>query len=240
TDVSPDEPLYPWSSRPEFLTHLLFSSPRLRFSRAQKAAVLTWAKDLGAPEVPSMYAMDKAQGRFMKLLGMPTEKMTAASGNVFYLNALSKAIAMDFANLLTRFAMQEYPEDGQGCMSQVHHGIKMLDDLPDALAPPCIRVDGGIYFVDELLQQSTGQYFIPKKIFQVRTLESSEPTILALGHKVSKTAEEYAVDPEMIIVEVSTFVRTFEDLQRQAGESGICFTGLLKFAINAQKYLMVL
>jgi hypothetical protein len=84
--------------------------------------------------------------------------------------------------------MQEYPEDGQGCMSQVHHGIKMLDDLPDALAPPCIRVDGGIYFVDELLQQSTGQYFIPKKIFQVRTLESSEPTILALGHKVSKTA----------------------------------------------------
>jgi hypothetical protein len=52
--------------------------------------------------------------------------------------------------------------------------------------------------------------------------------------------EEYAVDPEMIIVEVSTFVRTFEDLQRQAGESGICFTGLLKFAINAQKYLMVL
>ncbi|KAI9571213.1 hypothetical protein HD554DRAFT_1998148, partial [Boletus coccyginus] len=224
THISPDEPLYPWKSRPEFLTHLLFSSPRLRFSQAQKVAVLTWAKDLGAPEVPSIYAMKKAQERFMKLLGTPTEKMTTASGNVFYLNALSKAIAMDFANPLTRFAMQEYPEDGQGRMSQVHHGIKMLDDLPDTLAPPCVRVDYGIYFVNELLQQSTGQFFVPKKFFQARMQESSEPTVLALGHKASKTVEGYAVDPEMIVVEISTFIRTFEDLQRRAGESGIHFT----------------
>ncbi|KAF8546850.1 hypothetical protein OG21DRAFT_1399235, partial [Imleria badia] len=216
--VSPDEPLYPWKSKPEFLTHLLFSSPRLRFSQAQKAAVLTWAKDLGAPEVPSMYAMKKAQECFMGLLGTPTEKITATSGNVFYLNALSKAIAMDFANPLTRFAMQEYPEDGQGRMSQVHHGMKMLDDLPDALAPPCARVDCSVYFVNELLQQSTGQFFIPKKFFQARMQGSLEPTVLALGHRASETAEGYAVDPEMIIVEVSTFIRTFEDLQHRAGE----------------------
>ena len=51
--------------------------------------------------------------------------------------------------------MQEYPEDGQGQMSQVHHGSKMLEDLPDGLAPPCVRVDCVVYFVDELLQQST-------------------------------------------------------------------------------------
>ncbi|KAH0825930.1 hypothetical protein J3R83DRAFT_7620 [Lanmaoa asiatica] len=235
TYVSPNEPLYPWKSRPEFLTHLLFSFPRLRFSQAQKTAVLTWAKDLGTPEVPSMYAMKKAQECFMELLGMPTEKMMTASGNIFYLNALSKAVAMDFANPLTRFAMQEYPEDGQGCMSQVHHGTKMLDDLPDTLAPPCVHVEYGIYFVHELLQQSTGQFFIPKKFFQARMPESSEPTVLALGHRASETAEGYAVDPEMIVVKVSTFIRTFEDLQRRAGESGIHFTGLSFFSSPIQK-----
>ncbi|KAI6008572.1 hypothetical protein EDC04DRAFT_2907009 [Pisolithus marmoratus] len=168
-DISSNEPLYPWKSMPEFLTHLLFSSPRLRFSQAQKVAVLTWAKELGAPEVPSMYAVKKTQERFMRLLGTPTEKVTTASGNVFYLNALSKVIAM-----------------------------------------------------------STGSYFIPKKIFQARISpegESAEPTIFALGHKVSKTAEGFAVDPEMIIIPVSTFFNMFEDLQHWAGESGIKFTG---------------
>ncbi|KAI5983208.1 hypothetical protein EDD15DRAFT_2489603, partial [Pisolithus albus] len=220
-NVSPNEPLYPWKSMPEFLTHLLFSSPRLRFSQAQKVAVLTWAKELGAPKVLSMYAMKKTQERFMRLLGTPTEKVTTALGNVFYLNAISKAIAMDFANPLTRFAMQEYPEDGQGHMSQVHHGSKMLEDLPDGLAPPCVRVDHAIFFVNELLQQSTGSYFIPKKIFQARISsagESAEPTVFALGHKVSKTMEGFAVDLEMIIVPVSTFFNMFEDLRRRAGE----------------------
>ncbi|KAI9455954.1 hypothetical protein HD554DRAFT_1998240, partial [Boletus coccyginus] len=151
-----------------FLTHLLFSSPHLRFSRPQQAAVLDWAKELGAPGVPSMYAVKRTQEHIMNLLGTPTEKVTTASGSVFYLNAINKAIAMDFANPLTRFAMQKYPENGQGRMSQVHHGSKMLEDLPDGLAPPCVHVDCAIYFVNELLRQLTGQYFIPKKFFQTR------------------------------------------------------------------------
>lgn len=142
--------------------------------------------------------------------------------------------------------MQEYPKDGQGHMSQLHHGSKMLDDFPEGLAPPCVHVDHAVYFVNELLQQSTGQYFIPKKFFQARMLlegESVEPTILALGHKVSETVicsescrnplvvhsclsqEGFAVDLDMTIVPVSTFFNTFEDLQRRAGALGIQFTG---------------
>ena len=85
--------------------------------------------------------------------------------------------------------MQEYPEDGQGWISQVHHGSKMLEDLPDGLAPPCVHVDRVVYFVDELLQQSTGQYFILKKFFQARMSREEgcmERTIFTLGHNVSK------------------------------------------------------
>jgi len=86
--------------------------------------------------------------------------------------------------------MQDYPEDGQGYMSQVHHGSKMLEDLPGGLAPLCVHVDHAVYFVNELLQQLSGQYFIPKRLFQARMPcggESTELTILALGHNVSKT-----------------------------------------------------
>ena len=62
--------------------------------------------------------------------------------------------------------MQEYPKDREDHMSQVHHGSKMLKDLPDGLASPCVHVDCAVYFVDEFLQQSMGRYFISKKLFK--------------------------------------------------------------------------
>ena len=84
--------------------HVLFSSPRLRFSQAQQVAVLDWAKALGAPDVPSIYAVKKTRERIMNLLRSPMEKITTASGNVFYLNAISKAIAMVNTNSLSSFS----------------------------------------------------------------------------------------------------------------------------------------
>ncbi|KIJ68889.1 hypothetical protein HYDPIDRAFT_122720 [Hydnomerulius pinastri MD-312] len=203
-EVSPDSPTYPWTSMAvSFVTHLLFSSPRLRFSDAQKKSILSWAMALGADGVPSLYSLRKTQERIKNLLGDPTEKVTAASGNIFYLNSVSKAIAMDYANPLTRFSMQDYPEDGQGQMSQVHHGHKMLEGLPDDLAPPCVCVGTNIFFVNELLQRSTKDYFIPKKFFQAKLDGALEADILALGHGVSRTDMGYSVDPEQVIVKKS-------------------------------------
>ncbi|KAG1786007.1 uncharacterized protein HD556DRAFT_1508321 [Suillus plorans] len=119
----PDNPNYPWPSKAHYITTLLFSSPRLPFSEVQKKAVLSWAKELGAHDI------------------------TARSGNIFYLNDVGKAIAKDYANPLTRFAMQDYPEDGGKGMLQVFNGEKMLFELP---SPPAAKVDGKIYFVNEL------------------------------------------------------------------------------------------
>ncbi len=67
-------------------TDILFSSPRLRFSRAQQEAVLDWGKALGARDVPSLYALGKFQEESKKALGDPTTKVTTASGNVLYMN----------------------------------------------------------------------------------------------------------------------------------------------------------
>jgi len=47
-------------------------------------------------------------------------------------------------------------------MLQVFNGTKMLLDLP---SPPAARVDGLVYFVNELLQESLGAYFILEWFF---------------------------------------------------------------------------
>ena len=74
--------------------HMLFGSPCLGFSHAQRAAILDWVKALGASNMPSMYTVKKTKECIMDLLGSPVEKITTALGNMFYLNTISKAITM--------------------------------------------------------------------------------------------------------------------------------------------------
>jgi hypothetical protein len=76
-----------------FLTALLFSSARLPFSDVQKKAVLSWAKELGAHDVPSLKAVKESNEHICELVGNPMRKVTSASGNVFYINDIWHAIA---------------------------------------------------------------------------------------------------------------------------------------------------
>jgi len=76
-----------------FLTDLLFSSPRLRFSIAQKTAVLSWARQLGAQGIPTLRGLQKAQEYVRNLLGNPTKEVSAFSGNIFHINDVGAAIA---------------------------------------------------------------------------------------------------------------------------------------------------
>jgi hypothetical protein len=59
----------------------------------QKKAVLSWAKELGACDVPLLYALNQVQESVQTLVGNPTEKITSRLGNIFYLNDVGKAIA---------------------------------------------------------------------------------------------------------------------------------------------------
>lgn len=49
-------------------------------------------------------------------------------------------------------------------MSQVFNGMKMLLDS-SCPSPPAVRVEGKIYFVNELLQEVSGDYFISERFF---------------------------------------------------------------------------
>ena len=72
---------------------LLFSSPRLPFSRLQKRAVLDWAKELGARNVPSLYSLQRCDEEVKKMVGDPTDKVISPLSNIFYINDIAKAIA---------------------------------------------------------------------------------------------------------------------------------------------------
>ncbi|KAG1819450.1 hypothetical protein EV424DRAFT_1472622 [Suillus variegatus] len=214
-DVSPNNPTYPWLSQADFTTSLLFSSPRLPFSDAQKKVVLNWAKQLGAKNVPSPNATKKCQLFIEDLVGRPTEKVTARSGNIFYINNIVNTIAKDYTNPLTRFAMQDYPEDcGKGIL-QVFNDTKMLLDLP---SPPAARVDGMIYFVNELLQESSGAYFIPERFFLGSPVveggvEGPDNKILyVLGHTAQWTDAGFIINDEQEIIPTLTFARSYEDI----------------------------
>ncbi|KAI0683828.1 hypothetical protein BC835DRAFT_1217128, partial [Cytidiella melzeri] len=148
-----------------FLTDLLLTSPRLRFSDAQISAMLRWAKALHARDVPTLYAIKKMRQDLRRLVGDPTKKVVSPSGNIFYINDIGAAVAKDYANPLTRFAMSDFPEDRGGHMSEAQHGFKMLRDGPEGIVTPAVRVEGKIFFTQELLQRSDASYFIPERFF---------------------------------------------------------------------------
>ena len=56
-------------------------------------AVLRWAKALHAQDVPTKYALDKAQQDLAKRIGNPTERVTGTYGNIFYINNIAHTIA---------------------------------------------------------------------------------------------------------------------------------------------------
>ncbi|KAJ3551225.1 hypothetical protein NM688_g4827 [Phlebia brevispora] len=218
-----NNPFHPWPSMALFITHLLFSSPRIHFSETQKTAVLEWAKSLGAQDVPSLYAVKTCQARITKLIGDPTERVVSKSGTIFYINDVAKAIAnlQDYANPLTRCSMEDYPIDAQGRMTQVQNGQKMLLDLPDDFGSPTVRVDQEIYFIQELLQLANKRYFIPQRFFKIRGSrtgseheKSTTDELHALGLMVSRSSAGYQVnESERVIIPIKQFFRSFVELQ---------------------------
>ncbi|KAG8938357.1 hypothetical protein FRC03_007328 [Tulasnella sp. 419] len=117
---------YPWPNMEMFLTDMLFSSTRLRFSNAQKSAILSWAHELHAKNIPTLSSLERCQKSIRTMIGNPTQRYQSTMGDLFYLSEISEAIAKDFSNPLTRSMMQDYPEDGGNGMSQVFHGSKLL------------------------------------------------------------------------------------------------------------------
>ncbi|EGO30569.1 hypothetical protein SERLADRAFT_432140 [Serpula lacrymans var. lacrymans S7.9] len=209
--VPKNSPYYPWPS----LAICSIFSPLFDFISlfyAQKSTILDWARELNTLDVPSLNALQNTQKNIKELVGNPTSKITSKSGNIFYLNDVAKAIAKDYANPVTRFSMQDYPEDPGKGMAEVFHGEKMLLELPSEITPPA--------------------YFIPQHFFT--DMPPSGPqsakskSIFSLGNCVERTEIGFVVDDEQVIIAMTSFARAFDSIALNGNEFACGFTGKFK------------
>lgn len=75
------------------MTDALFSAPRLRVSQKQISAILDYAKQMAAKNVPSKDALKQFRKKCIEKLGDPTKKVRFASGNIAYVNDMHVAAA---------------------------------------------------------------------------------------------------------------------------------------------------
>lgn len=174
----------------------------MRFSVQQKRALLAWARDLGAPNVPSYAAMEQMKNTLKSDLGDATEKTTSAKGNVIYLNQLGLTIAMviiflsftdqlliehvmfnvqkDVSNPELRPHMEFYCDEKDGKnISEAWQAEKLLS-LDDKLRTPMVvqPLTKKHIYIHEIVRTSSGNYFYPKRWVKV------EDQMWGVGYRV--------------------------------------------------------
>ena len=105
----------------------------------------------------------------------------------------------DFANPVTRLAMQDYPVNGGKIMVQVFSGEKLLLKAPVETHLPAARVQGKIFFINELTQLSNSKYFVPEMFFCEAPNEArgnQEQNLFSLGTMVDLMVVLY---PSMLL-----------------------------------------
>lgn len=72
-------------------------------------------------------------------------------------------------------------------MSQAWHGHKMVHDLPDRFLTPSVRIDGQIFYVNELVRHKH-DWFIPLRWIT----QGTEKELCAIGH-IAQGAEVFCL-----------------------------------------------
>ncbi|KAF8600788.1 hypothetical protein BDV93DRAFT_446855, partial [Ceratobasidium sp. AG-I] len=156
-----------------FLTHLLFRSPHLRFSREQQMAVLQWAESCGMSDVPTLYGLDKCDQYLKECGGDATREFKTSKGDVFFMNLLRMtrerldtqsclASKADMSNPCTRENMQFYPTDGEGKVNETWDGEKLSHGLSSDQLTPMVALSNGDFFANELCELGDDSLFVPK------------------------------------------------------------------------------
>ncbi|KZT31574.1 hypothetical protein SISSUDRAFT_994925 [Sistotremastrum suecicum HHB10207 ss-3] len=179
------------------MTDALFSAPRLRFSQKQISAVLDYAKQMGAKNVPSKDALKQFRKKCIEKLGDPTKKVRFASGNIAFVNDMHVAAARAYGNPQIRPKMRCLPEDtkehivgenaehGKRPVREACHAAEWLNGGPKHALTPMLRVGQKDFYVNELLRTDTGLFFIPERFFERR--ESGILHKWSRGHSVTST-----------------------------------------------------
>ncbi|GJJ08097.1 hypothetical protein Clacol_002305 [Clathrus columnatus] len=82
-----------WAPYPSHAINLLFNSPHLHFSTAEKKAILKYTADLGETDVPTLTTFKALRSKLADQLGRPTVEKVTRAGDIYFLNNIQSALA---------------------------------------------------------------------------------------------------------------------------------------------------
>ncbi|KAF7310182.1 hypothetical protein MIND_00391800 [Mycena indigotica] len=161
-EIDEDSDLFPFPTKTSLLLDLLDNLPRCRFTNAQLSVIMTFARCLGVPNVPSLKSFRKLQASLQAQCASEPERVQSYQGNIFYVNNIRETIARDLANPLTASKIQCYPEEVDPGMpvSETWQADRWKEFTPSQLTPMFSRGNKR-FFINELAQCFDGQYVIP-------------------------------------------------------------------------------
>ncbi|KAG9122457.1 hypothetical protein FRC07_001140 [Ceratobasidium sp. 392] len=199
----------PFPTKAMYLADLICHSRRVHFGRTHIRAILEYARQTQGEKIPSYHALRKFQKLLKARVGDPTQRCVSSQDTVYYVNDVSEGVKQDVGNPLARPHMTFVPQVNGKRMSQAWHGRKMVHNVDDKFLTPCIRHNGRIFYVNELVRRCT-DWFIPLRWVTV----GPDCELHAIGHHVVQTSTGLdVVCAERKTVKVSTFLESFPELQ---------------------------
>ncbi|KAJ7253007.1 hypothetical protein B0H12DRAFT_1017789 [Mycena haematopus] len=202
----------PYPNKTAMLLDIMDNLPRCRFSSAQMSIILHFAKQLGAPDVPSLKAFRKMQHTLQSTCGNQPIKITSQFGNIFYMNDIRETLARDMANPLVAPHMHFYPEETDGPISETYQAERWMEYTPSQLTPMFSKGHKR-FWIDELAQLKTGIFVIPHTLIVRNGVLTSDVSIAEqasdgrwrlLDQEETVKADEFELDYDDIITHFGT------------------------------------
>ncbi|KAG9102947.1 hypothetical protein FRC06_000691 [Ceratobasidium sp. 370] len=196
----PPLPNYMWPPFPDkahFLTHSLFNTAHIRFSRVQQEAILDWGREMGASQVPTLNSLHACQQDLKAVGGDGPRMFKSHSGNIYYVNPIDDMVKQDFSMAAVREHLKFYPNDGNGPCSEFWDGSKLAHGENRSQLTPMAMNGNTHYFIDETCRLFDGSLSVPSMFFR------RGQDLWARGHQLG-LVEECSANNEYRVVCEST------------------------------------
>ncbi|KAJ6533199.1 hypothetical protein B0H19DRAFT_1214025 [Mycena capillaripes] len=206
----------PYPSKTAMMLDVMDNLPRCRFSSAQMSLIIHFAKQLGAPDVPSLKGFRKMQQMLQSTCGNKPVKITSQFGNVFYMNDIRETLARDMANPLVAPHLHFYPEETDGPISETYQAERWMEYTPAQLTPMFSKGHKR-FWIEELAQLKDGTFIIPHTLIVRNGHLTSDVSIAkqAPDGRWKLVDEERSVNTDEFELDYNDMIAHFGTLMRK-------------------------
>ncbi|KAJ7230962.1 hypothetical protein B0H12DRAFT_1029729 [Mycena haematopus] len=204
----------PYPNKTSMMLDIMDNLPRCRFSSSQISLILHFAKQLGAPDVPSLKGFRKMQQTLQSACSNKPIKITSQFGNVFYMNDIRETLARDMANPLVVPHMHFYPEETDGPISETYQAERWMEYMPSQLTPMFSKGHKR-FWIEELAQLKDGTFVIPHTLIVRNGVLTSDVSVAEqasdgrwtlLDQETTIKADDFELDYDDVVAHFGTLV----------------------------------